>query len=147
MATIGEDVRIERGSSEDIGDTMIVMEAAFGKSFGEAWTRSQLAGILPMNGVSLMLARTPGRTFRRLSTLFPTMGRSLTLDSVKTSPTEAELAAMAFEASADTTTVVCSVFNCNWKSRRTAMGPRSIPVNDVVLNPVSEALTVYELPG
>jgi ribosomal-protein-alanine N-acetyltransferase len=62
MATIGEDVRIERGSSEDIGDTMIVMEAAFGKSFGEAWTRSQLAGILPMNGVSLMLARTPGRT-------------------------------------------------------------------------------------
>ncbi len=62
-------------------------------------------------------------------------------------PTEAELAAMAFEASADTTTVVCSVFNGNWKSRRTAMGPRSTPVNVVVLNPVSEALTVYERPG
>jgi len=61
MATIGEDVRIECGSSEDIAETMTVMEGAFGNRFGEAWTRSQLAGILPMNGVSLMLARAPGR--------------------------------------------------------------------------------------
>ena len=35
------------------------MEAAFGDRFGEAWTRSQCAGILPMAGVSLMLAREP----------------------------------------------------------------------------------------
>jgi ribosomal-protein-alanine N-acetyltransferase len=61
MATVEQDVRIERGSSEDLGDTMAVMEAAFGRRFGEAWTRSQLAGIMPMSGVSLMLARAPGR--------------------------------------------------------------------------------------
>ena len=35
------------------------MEAAFGDRYGEAWTRSQCAGILPMAGVSLMLARDP----------------------------------------------------------------------------------------
>jgi ribosomal-protein-alanine N-acetyltransferase len=39
---------------------MTVMESAFGRRFGEAWTRSQLAGILPMAGVSLMLARENG---------------------------------------------------------------------------------------
>lgn len=57
MATIDHDVRIENGSSEDIDDVMRVMDEAFGNRFGEAWTRSQLAGILPMAGVSLMLAR------------------------------------------------------------------------------------------
>jgi ribosomal-protein-alanine N-acetyltransferase len=62
MATIEQEVRIENGSSEDIDPVMIVMEAAFGRRFGEAWTRSQLAGILPMSGVSLMLARAPGNT-------------------------------------------------------------------------------------
>jgi ribosomal-protein-alanine N-acetyltransferase len=36
---------------------MLVMDRAFGRKFGEAWTRSQLAGILPMGGVSLLLAR------------------------------------------------------------------------------------------
>jgi [ribosomal protein S18]-alanine N-acetyltransferase len=38
---------------------MTVMDEAFGGRFGEAWTRSQLGGILPMGGVSLMLAREP----------------------------------------------------------------------------------------
>jgi ribosomal-protein-alanine N-acetyltransferase len=37
---------------------MAVMESAFGEAFGEGWTRSQLAGILPMAGVSLVLARS-----------------------------------------------------------------------------------------
>jgi ribosomal-protein-alanine N-acetyltransferase len=37
---------------------MTVMDQAFGDRFGEAWTRSQLAGILPMGGVSLILARS-----------------------------------------------------------------------------------------
>lgn len=58
MATIERDVRIEKGSSEDMDAVMEVMDAAFGDRFGEAWTRSQLAGILPMGGVSLMLARS-----------------------------------------------------------------------------------------
>jgi ribosomal-protein-alanine N-acetyltransferase len=57
MATIERDIRIEDGSSEDIDDVMRVMDEAFGNRFGEAWTRSQLAGILPMVGVSLMLAQ------------------------------------------------------------------------------------------
>lgn len=37
------------------------MTAAFQPSFGEAWTRSQCAGILPMHGVSLTLADQGGR--------------------------------------------------------------------------------------
>ena len=57
MATVELDVQIERGTSKDIDCVMNVMESAFGNRFGEAWTRSQLAGILPMGGVSLVLAR------------------------------------------------------------------------------------------
>lgn len=61
MATIDNHVRIERGTSDDLGDVMVVMESAFGTRFGEAWTRSQCAGILPMAGVALMLAREERR--------------------------------------------------------------------------------------
>jgi [ribosomal protein S18]-alanine N-acetyltransferase len=61
MATVEQDLRIEMGSSTDIDSVMVVMESAFGRRFGEAWTRSQLAGILPMSGVSLMLAREADR--------------------------------------------------------------------------------------
>lgn len=57
MATVELGVHIERGTSKDIDCVMDVMESAFGNRFGEAWTRSQLAGILPMGGVSLVLAR------------------------------------------------------------------------------------------
>ena len=57
MATIEHDVRVERGSFDDIDSVMNVMDSAFGSRFGEAWTRSQLAGILPMARVSLKLAR------------------------------------------------------------------------------------------
>ena len=59
MATpaIKDEVRVEPGSFEDLDPVMAVMDEAFGAKFGEAWTRSQLAGILPMAGVSLMLAR------------------------------------------------------------------------------------------
>ena len=59
MATAEQQVLIEPGSSHDIDAVMRVMDAAFGDRFGEAWTRSQLGGILPMAGVSLMLAREP----------------------------------------------------------------------------------------
>lgn len=57
MATLSRTVRLETGSSADLDDVMVVMEAAFGSRYGEAWTRSQCAGILPMAGVSLMIAR------------------------------------------------------------------------------------------
>ena len=57
MATVQHDVRIASGSSTDIDAVMTVMDSAFGDRFGEAWTRSQLTGILPMAGVSLMIAQ------------------------------------------------------------------------------------------
>ena len=57
MATVENPVRIEVGTSDDLHAVMDVMESAFGARFGEAWTRSQCAGILPMAGVSLMLTR------------------------------------------------------------------------------------------
>ena len=53
--------RIERGTADDLDSVMIVMKAAFGDRFGEAWTRSQCSGILPMGGISLALARDPER--------------------------------------------------------------------------------------
>lgn len=52
--------RLRRGDSRDLEDVMQVMKAAFGDRFGEAWTRSQCAGILPMHGVCLVIARDPG---------------------------------------------------------------------------------------
>jgi len=57
MATVEQHVRIDAGSSRDLDSVMRVMDAAFGDRFGEAWTRSQLGGILPMAGVALVLAR------------------------------------------------------------------------------------------
>ena len=57
MATIDHPIRLAVGTSEDLDDIMPVMESAFGNRFGEAWTRSQCAGILPMAGVTLTLAR------------------------------------------------------------------------------------------
>jgi ribosomal-protein-alanine N-acetyltransferase len=50
------DARIVPGSAERIDAVMRVMNEAFGDRFGEAWTRSQLSGILPMAGVFLTLA-------------------------------------------------------------------------------------------
>jgi ribosomal-protein-alanine N-acetyltransferase len=49
-------IRIEPGTSEDLDAVMAIMDRAFGDRFGEAWTRSQLAGILPMAGVTLIIA-------------------------------------------------------------------------------------------
>jgi ribosomal-protein-alanine N-acetyltransferase len=59
MATPALDraVRLRPGNSSDLDEVMVVMESAFGDRFGEAWTRSQCAGILPMAGVSLVVAR------------------------------------------------------------------------------------------
>lgn len=61
MATpaIDSEVRLRPGTSGDLDDVMEVMDAAFGSRFGEAWTRSQCAGILPMAGVCLIVARDP----------------------------------------------------------------------------------------
>lgn len=45
----------------DLDEVMVVMAEAFSPEYGEAWTRSQCAGILPMHGVALTIARC-GRT-------------------------------------------------------------------------------------
>lgn len=50
-------MRLVEGSADDLDSVMTVMAAAFPDRFGEAWTRSQCAGILPMAGVRLILAR------------------------------------------------------------------------------------------
>lgn len=47
---------IREFASDDMDAVMAVMAAAFEPTYGEAWTRSQCAGILPMAGVSLRLA-------------------------------------------------------------------------------------------
>jgi ribosomal-protein-alanine N-acetyltransferase len=49
-------IRLLDGRLDDLGAVMRVMTDAFADRFGEAWTRSQCAGILPMSGVRLTLA-------------------------------------------------------------------------------------------
>ena len=56
MAT-AQAARIETGGSGDLDAVMAVMTSAFDPRFGEGWTRSQCAGILPLSGVQLVLAR------------------------------------------------------------------------------------------
>ncbi|QNM83755.1 ribosomal protein S18-alanine N-acetyltransferase [Sphingomonas sabuli] len=51
-------VTLTTGCSADLDGVMNVMGAAFAEEFGEAWTRAQCSGILPMTGVKLLLACT-----------------------------------------------------------------------------------------
>ena len=50
-------VQLVAGESADLDAVMDIMAGAFDPGFGEGWTRSQCAGILPLSGVVLMLAR------------------------------------------------------------------------------------------
>jgi len=54
-------VLIAEGSAADLGAVMRVMEDSFDPAFGEAWTAPQCAGLLPMSGVWLSLAREEER--------------------------------------------------------------------------------------
>jgi len=54
------EVTLVAGNSADLDCVVGVMDCAFDERFGESWTRSQCAGILPMPGVRLMLARRDG---------------------------------------------------------------------------------------
>lgn len=49
-------IQLRLGGIDDLDDVMRIMNAAFPPSYGEAWTRSQCAGILPMTGVTLTIA-------------------------------------------------------------------------------------------
>jgi [ribosomal protein S18]-alanine N-acetyltransferase len=48
------------GSLTDLDAVMRVMDESFDPRFGEAWTASQCAGLLPLPGVWLTLARDEG---------------------------------------------------------------------------------------
>lgn len=50
-------VRLETGDSTDLEGVMAIMATAFDPGFGEGWSRSQCAGILPLLGVTLTIAR------------------------------------------------------------------------------------------
>lgn len=51
------EIRIEPGGAADLPAVMRVMEDSFDPAFGEGWTGPQCAGLLPMAGVWLNLAR------------------------------------------------------------------------------------------
>lgn len=55
MSTLA--VRIAQGGIADLPAVMAVMDESFDPRFGEAWTASQCAGLLPLPGVWLLLAR------------------------------------------------------------------------------------------
>ncbi|MGQ0661635.1 GNAT family N-acetyltransferase [Sphingosinicella sp.] len=55
MSTLA--VRIAKGGLADLPAVMAVMDDSFDPRFGEAWTASQCAGLLPLPGVWLALAR------------------------------------------------------------------------------------------
>jgi ribosomal-protein-alanine N-acetyltransferase len=55
---VSEPIDIAEGGLADLPAVMTVMESAFDPSFGEAWTASQCAGLLPLPGVWLTIART-----------------------------------------------------------------------------------------
>lgn len=56
-STVPQALTIERAGGDALDEVLAIMNAAFDRRFGEAWTRAQCAGILPMTGVQLMLAR------------------------------------------------------------------------------------------
>lgn len=49
--------RVEEGGLADLDSVMLVMRNSFDPAFGEAWTAPQCAGLLPMPGVWLSVAR------------------------------------------------------------------------------------------
>lgn len=60
MSTRLRMVELTSGAAADAAAVEGVMDSAFDPRFGEAWTRSQLLGILGMPGVWLTLARVNG---------------------------------------------------------------------------------------
>jgi [ribosomal protein S18]-alanine N-acetyltransferase len=54
-------VTVEPGGLGDLDDVIEVMNDSFDPAFGEAWTGPQCAGLLPMPGVWLSVARIAGR--------------------------------------------------------------------------------------
>lgn len=53
---------LREGGLADLADVMAVMDESFEPCFGEAWTAAQCAGLMPMPGVWLTLAREDTET-------------------------------------------------------------------------------------
>lgn len=53
-----ENINLQNGGILDLDAVMRVMDDSFDPMFGEAWTAPQCAGLLPMPGVWLTLARS-----------------------------------------------------------------------------------------
>jgi ribosomal-protein-alanine N-acetyltransferase len=51
------EIKVESGRPDDLAAVMRVMEESFDPAYGEGWTGPQCAGLLPMSGVWLTLAR------------------------------------------------------------------------------------------
>ncbi len=66
-------LRVDDAGIAEMDDVMAIMTIAFDPRFGEAWTRPQCAGILPMSGVTMKLARTADGASLGFS-LFRTVG-------------------------------------------------------------------------
>lgn len=54
---MSRDVQLAAGSAADLDAVMSVMDDSFDPAFGEAWSAPQCAGLLPMPGVWMVLAR------------------------------------------------------------------------------------------
>lgn len=53
-------ITVSEGGILDLDDVMAVMNESFEPAYGEAWTAPQCAGLIPMPGVWLSLARDDG---------------------------------------------------------------------------------------
>jgi ribosomal-protein-alanine N-acetyltransferase len=58
--TRADNILLAEGSICDLDAVMDVMDDSFDPAFGEAWTAPQCAGLLPMPGVWLTIAREEG---------------------------------------------------------------------------------------
>ena len=54
------DLRLRPGEIGDLDEVMRIMSQAFRPCYGEGWTRSQCAGILPLDGITLTIGETDG---------------------------------------------------------------------------------------
>ena len=60
MSEDAPEIVLAEGGADDLGPVMAVMRDGFDPAFGEAWTAPQCAGLLPMPGVWMSLARVGG---------------------------------------------------------------------------------------
>ena len=75
-------IQLRTAEAGDLDDVMKIMARAFDPRFGEGWTRSQCAGILPLSGVLLTIARDES-------------GRAVGFSLLRTVADEAELLLLA----------------------------------------------------